>query len=603
MTAQPVRTTQFASWFDPDAWMESMRGHKWDTLLREEAANVRQITSQTGVKRRLSQFRVSYESAHSGNGSSFFQCGPASVKWFNNFFKEWSYLGSSSTHEARDLTCLGQTIYATQDIGKGAERFQLQCWKDGRASKPSWTKQPVGPDVAVKGERVYYLGVTNKLIYHTLYSCDADTGKNERLMYQEHNPMVNLSLEKQPDGRLLLVCDNSQDVTVYEIQSTGTLKRTERFPTLHSMVMPIGEYGICFMWPKQGLLLTKHHGTRTLWRVYSNQSVKKLLTIPAGEITVDPFCAWQGSLPCMIRVDQPDKGVGMYCLEEDGTFSLQRPILPTGLETHRFSTKSYDGMEVHGCITFLTGSPPKKCLVIGYGAYGLPTSVSSVAHRWAPLVQNGWAIVHTFLRGGGDHTEEWGKEGRLDGRKKTIEDFLSLIHSVQMKYTFSPTQTAIYGRSAGGLLVGGSLGKHPDGKLFSAVYTEVPYVDELRTTTNPELPLTVLESNEFGAPAKRLSDFLSVGRLSPANTAAVQGAPDIFVWARTAEHDSQVFAYEPVKWVRRLRATGGVDAKGPKLVVVEQGQGHFTPPEATVQQWTLDAAVLDAWMERELKAI
>jgi hypothetical protein len=62
-----------------------------------------------------------------------------------------------------------------------------------------------------------------------------------------------------------------------------------------------------------------------------------------------------------------------------------------------------------------------------------------------------------------------------------------------------------------------------------------------------------------------------------------------------------VFAYEPVKWVRRLRAVGGVQAKGPKIVLVEKGQGHFTPPDATVQQWSLDCAVLDSWMEGQLE--
>lgn len=90
--------------------------------------------------------------------------------------------------------------------------------------------------------------------------------------------------------------------------------------------------------------------------------------------------------------------------------------------------------------------------------------------------------------------------------------------------------------------MGGTLTRNPTGKLMSAVYTEVPYVDELRTTTNNELPLTELEFNEFGAPAHRLSDFLSVGLLSPADAASTTGSPEVFVLTRTAENDSQVFA-------------------------------------------------------------
>ena len=90
--------------------------------------------------------------------------------------------------------------------------------------------------------------------------------------------------------------------------------------------------------------------------------------------------------------------------------------------------------------------------------------------------------------------------------------------------------------------MGGTLTKNPTGNLMAAVYTEVPYVDELRTTTNHELPLTQLEFNEFGAPSERLSDFMSVGLLSPADAATTTASPAVFVLTRTAENDSQVFA-------------------------------------------------------------
>ena len=41
MTGVPVRHTQFASWIDPDAWMERMEGPKWSAVLREEEAHVK----------------------------------------------------------------------------------------------------------------------------------------------------------------------------------------------------------------------------------------------------------------------------------------------------------------------------------------------------------------------------------------------------------------------------------------------------------------------------------------------------------------------------------------------------------------------------------
>ena len=94
---------------------------------------------------------------------------------------------------------------------------------------------------------------------------------------------------------------------------------------------------------------------------------------------------------------------------------------------------------------------------------------------------------------------------------------------------------------------------------------------------------------------------MSVGRLSPVDSATVTATPEVFVLARTAENDSQVFAYEPVKWVRCLRDSAGSKARAPKLVIVEKGQGHFTPPDLTVQQWALDTAILDAWISGDLR--
>jgi oligopeptidase B len=129
------------------------------------------------------------------------------------------------------------------------------------------------------------------------------------------------------------------------------------------------------------------------------------------------------------------------------------------------------------------------------------------------------------------------------------------------------------------------------------VYTEVPYVDVLQTTTNPTLPLTRIEYGEFGNPGESLADFITVGLSSPALTAALVPCPSVFVLARTAVNDVQVYPYETVKWVRRLREHDlGLKNSRPKLTIVSGGQGHFTPPDEEVAQHGLDAAVLEELM-------
>jgi protease II len=584
-----IRHTPFASWKDPDAWMEEMKGVRWNTVLDQEAALVNKQLEKPDIQRRIGPFYAQLGAVSEAAKTIPFTCGSVSVDWQSQFIK--IFLINGKEHVVRDLVCKDTMIWCSHDVGKGAETFQLECWKKG---KLIWKKKPQGPDVALKNDRLYYLGVKNKLIYHELWSCDAATGNDPRLLYTEKNPEAVLGLEKQPDGRILLMSEHAQKVQYWEITEKG-LKSTEHHKIPANWHQPYGDYGTEFVWPRLNLLLTKRHGSKILWKCSTTKPPKKLLEIPAGQIQIDPFSAHAGNPDCLVRVVTPDQ-TAFYRLNSAGNPVLEIPVQPTGLVTRCFSAISKDGTRVYGILTHLENRNPEKLLMVGYGAYGLQTAVGSIMKRWAPLVQNGWAIGYTFLRGGGDHTDAWADAGRLEGRQKTIQDFEALIRAAQQILKIPSNKTAIYGRSAGGLLMGATLANSPDGSLMSAVYTEVPYVDELRTTTNPDLPLTVLEYNEFGNPSERLEDFISVGLLSPADSAATTAAPGIFVLTRTAENDSQVYAYESVKWIRRLRSHDSAGA-APKLCIVERGQGHFTPPEKTSHQWAVDCALLDGWIQ------
>jgi protease II len=597
MTGIPERNTQFAKWRDPDAWMERMKGPQWKQTLREEKSLVDGFLNTPGVQRRIGPFRAEYDMAYRRTQNLRFPAGPIEVQWNSEFNKTWNWIGSPQERDARDLDATKEGVWVIEDVGKGAELFELQYWPTMSAKKPLWTKKPVGPNVAVMGDTVFYLGVENKLIYHQMFSCDARTGANQTLLYQETNPEVNLSLEKQGDGRLVLVKDNSQDTECFLLPY---LTRTQLHPVPRSWILPLhGAYGIAFVWASKGFLITKQHGKQSLWKCSYNRSPKKLLELPAGQILLNPYSVWNDELPCVVRITEPAHYTQWATLTST-EIVRHGPTIPTGLREERIQAISVDGTVVHGiCISSRTW-PPTCLLAVGYGAYGLPTATPPVVQRWAPLIRRGWCILYTFPRGGGDHTEAWAKAGRRECRQRTLDDFEALIRKAQKLYHISQKHTAIYGRSAGGLLMGGTLSRFPSGSLMSAVYTEVPYVDELRTTTNPDLPLTTLEYNEFGNPLHRLEDFISVGTLSPANSATVTPSPDVFVLTRTAANDSQVFAYESVKWIRRLRSSGGPDAKAPKLCVVEEDQGHFTPPDATSAQWATDAAFLDAWMDGAL---
>jgi protease II len=587
MTSVEIRDTPFATWRDPDAWMEKMRGPQWKAVLRQEKAYAQKYGDLHAVKKRLGSFRAYYEKASDKDTHLRFTAGNGQVEiiMLNRFFLQWRFTNSRQWHMCRDLAVSpAGDVWNTHDIGSGSETFQLSYFpKD--STKPLWHKSPVGPDVAMKDGLCYYLGVEKQLWYNRLYVCNAKTGKENQVLLENKNPMVNLALHKMANQRLLLSLEDSQDFVYYTVQGKTLHKGAKKFLTECKISDPIDSEGHNFV-------ITKKHGEKTLWKCYKKPI--KILQIHAGEIIPNPWALWDGLPMIDMWILKPDSCASYYIF--DGShFQAIIPTTPNGLTCDQYTAKSRDGTKVHYLACHKANTIPKHLMVIGYGAYGMTTGVGNIYLRWAPLLENDWAIVTTYLRGGGDYDDAWAKAGRLDGREKTIDDFVACIQDIQKRLRITARHTVIHGRSAGGLLVGGTMQRYPSGNLVGGVYAEVPYVDELRTTTNPDLPLTQLEYNEFGNPTRSVQEFLSVGLLSPANAATEIKPKNVFVLNRTAEHDSEVFAYESVKWIRRLREGQGT-SDAPKMLVFEDGQGHFTPPDQAIQQHTLDAALLDVWV-------
>ena len=83
-------------------------------------------------------------------------------------------------------------------------------------------------------------------------------------------------------------------------------------------------------------------------------------------------------------------------------------------------------------------------------------------------------------------------------RSNTFTDFVACArHLVEAGYT-STDRLAARGGSAGGLLMGAVANLAPE--QFRAIHASVPFVDALTTILDPDLPLTVIEWEEWGDP-------------------------------------------------------------------------------------------------------
>jgi oligopeptidase B len=192
------------------------------------------------------------------------------------------------------------------------------------------------------------------------------------------------------------------------------------------------------------------------------------------------------------------------------------------------------------------GSNP--ALLEAYGAYGLAEDPYFDSARLT-LLNRGFVCGIAHVRGGGEFGRSWYEAGKLLQKKNTFSDFVACAEFlIAEKYT-SPEKLAIWGASAGGLLVGAVLNERPD--LFAAAVADVPFVDVLNTMLDPSLPLTVTEYEEWGNPQeKRFYDYIR--SYCPYQNVRPQAYPHLLIFA--GWNDSRVNYWEPAKWAARLRA-------------------------------------------------
>ena len=191
------------------------------------------------------------------------------------------------------------------------------------------------------------------------------------------------------------------------------------------------------------------------------------------------------------------------------------------------------------------GSAPAH--LMGYGAYGIPLPAFFSSNRLS-LLDRGFLLATAHVRGGGELGKPWHDDGRMLRKPNTFADFVACAEDLVGRGLVRPERLAIEGGSAGGLLMGAVVNRRPD--LFRVVVSKVPFVDVLNTMSDPSLPLTAGEWEEWGDPRRK--DHHDVIRSYCPYTNLRPGAyPAMLV--KTSFHDSQVMYWEPAKYVARLR--------------------------------------------------
>ncbi len=235
----------------------------------------------------------------------------------------------------------------------------------------------------------------------------------------------------------------------------------------------------------------------------------------------------------------------------------KQDAIPSGYDPSRYVSERLeetapDGMRVPISLVYRRGlqrDGGNPCLLIGYGAYGASSDPEFDRNRLS-LLDRGFVVAIGHIRGGAELGRRWYDDGKMLRKKNTFIDFIACAeHLIAQGYT-SPAWLAIRGVSAGGLLVGACMTMRPD--LFRAVIARVPFVDVINSMSDPSIPLTVNEWEQWGNPARE-DEFRYLRSYSPYDNIRATAYPHLL--ATGALNDPRVAYWEPAKFVAKLRAT------------------------------------------------
>ncbi len=236
-------------------------------------------------------------------------------------------------------------------------------------------------------------------------------------------------------------------------------------------------------------------------------------------------------------------------------------------EIKRVFNEVRDGTMVPSTLVYKKGNDFKRpILFYGYGSYGNNTE-SSFRESLIPLLNRGFIIAYLNIRGGGEMGKYWYEEGRMLNKMNTFFDFNDSVKALLEKGYGDKNNVFARGGSAGGLLMGAIINLEPE--LYSGVISGVPFVDVLTTMSDPTIPLTTFEYDEWGNP-DNYDEYFYMKKYSPYDNIESLNYPAVLV--TSSLFDSQVQYFEPAKYVPKLREYSTSD--NPILLKMNLIGGH-----------------------------
>ncbi len=257
-----------------------------------------------------------------------------------------------------------------------------------------------------------------------------------------------------------------------------------------------------------------------------------------------------------------------YHMDSGAWELLKEDEIPSGYDRTQYVTEyihatAHDGKQVPISIVYKKGlkrDGNNPVMLYGYGAYG-GSSEASFNTSLFSILDRGFIFAIGHVRGGAELGRDWYEEGKLFDKKNTFTDFIACAEYLIQEGFTSPKKLAIIGGSAGGLLVGACMIMRPD--LFHVVICKVPFLDVVTSMSDPTIPLTTLEYDQWGNPEEDKDAFEYMLSYSPYDNIKPVEYPHLLL--TTGYNDPRVAYWEPAKFLARIRDT----KKGDNLAMLQ----------------------------------
>ena len=420
-----------------------------------------------------------------------------------------------------------------------------------------------------------------------LFGLASSVDNRQRVFYAPGGQIGNKSIQWKPlfilENEIYNWYANETDIYFYtplDAPNFKLMKTSVSNPDINSAVTVIPEDKeqklSGFTLTRDGIYYTmKKNGVQAklYFKAFEAETPKEIdLPFPAGTITLgskgsrfhDVWVTMHGytQVSQRFRYDVAND----ECIPENLSVIPEYPEF-RNLVLEEVMVKSHDGVEVPLSIIYNKGikkNGSNPLLLYGYGAYGISMEPYFLPNILIWCLEGGiYAEAH--VRGGGELGDKWHKGGFKTTKPNTWKDFIACAeYIIENQYT-SPAKIAIYGVSAGGILIGRAMTERPD--LFAAAIPAVGLMNAVRTEFEPSGPVNI---PEFGT-VKDSVEFLALLEMDAYHNLK-EGVNYPATLITGGMNDPRVVIWNPGKFAARMQ---GLNETGRPLVFkVDYEAGH-----------------------------